>query len=297
MKKLINLTTRNIKVYFSDKSMFVTSLVTPLVLLVLYATFLGVVFEENFISAIPAGINVSNKIIKSLVSGEVLASLLSLSCITVAFTSNSLMVCDKVNGINKDLDISPLRNGTKSLAYFLASFISTNLVNIVALLLCLLYTYSQGWYYTISDVLLLLGDVALLSLFGCSLSSVVNFNLKSQGQLTAVNTIVSGGYGFISGAYMPISTFNETLQKVLKYLPSTYATSLVKNHALSASLNELSNNNVPKEVIDSIKELLDCSIEFNENLISTGQMYLIVGISIIVLIIIFLLQNKFKRKH
>ena len=253
MKKLINLTTRNIKVYFSDKSMFVTSLVTPLVLLVLYATFLGVVFEENFISAIPAGINVSNKIIKSLVSGEVLASLLSLSCITVAFTSNSLMVCDKVNGINKDLDISPLRNGTKSLAYFLASFISTNLVNIVALLLCLLYTYSQGWYYTISDVLLLLGDVALLSLFGCSLSSVVNFNLKSQGQLTAVNTIVSGGYGFISGAYMPISTFNETLQKVLKYLPSTYATSLVKNHALSASLNELSNNNVPKEVIDSIK--------------------------------------------
>ena len=36
MNKFINLTKRNIKVYFSDKSMFFVSLITPLILLVLY---------------------------------------------------------------------------------------------------------------------------------------------------------------------------------------------------------------------------------------------------------------------
>ena len=36
MSQLINLTKRNIKVYFSDKGMFFTSLITPIILLVLY---------------------------------------------------------------------------------------------------------------------------------------------------------------------------------------------------------------------------------------------------------------------
>ena len=50
----------------------------------------------------------------------------------------------------------------------------------------------------------------------------------TQGQLSAVGTIVSAGYGFICGAYMPISNFGSGLQKALSYLPSTYATSLIR---------------------------------------------------------------------
>lgn len=32
---------RNVKLYFKDKGMFFTSLITPIILLVLYSTFLG----------------------------------------------------------------------------------------------------------------------------------------------------------------------------------------------------------------------------------------------------------------
>lgn len=48
MSQLINLTKRNIKVYFSDKGMFFTSLITPIILLVLYATFLANVYRDSF---------------------------------------------------------------------------------------------------------------------------------------------------------------------------------------------------------------------------------------------------------
>ena len=51
MSQLINLTKRNIKVYFSDKGMFFTSLITPIILLVLYATFLANVYRDSFLSA------------------------------------------------------------------------------------------------------------------------------------------------------------------------------------------------------------------------------------------------------
>ena len=85
MKKIINLTIRNIKVYFSDKGMFFTSLITPAILLVLYSTFLANVYKDAFISAIPDGIELSNKLLNGLVSGQLVGSLLSVSCITVAF--------------------------------------------------------------------------------------------------------------------------------------------------------------------------------------------------------------------
>lgn len=217
MKRFLNLTKRNIKVYFSDKSMFFVSLITPLILLVLYASFLGGIFRDSFLSAIPEGLNVSNKIINSLVSGQILSSLLAVSCVTVAFTSNLLMVTDKANGRAKDINITPISKGMISLSYFVASFVSTIIVNTVALILCLAYTYIQGWFYSIGDIFILFGDVILLTLFGCALSSVINFNLKSQGQVSAIGTIVSAGYGFICGAYMPISSFGKGLQKVLSF--------------------------------------------------------------------------------
>lgn len=91
-EKIINLTIRNIKVYFSDKGMFFTSLITPAILLVLYSTFLANVYKDAFINSIPVGIELSSKLLNGLVSGQLVGSLLSVSCITVAFCSNMLMV-------------------------------------------------------------------------------------------------------------------------------------------------------------------------------------------------------------
>ena len=44
---------RNIKLFFKDKGMFFTSLITPAILLVLYVTFLGNVYRDSFTSNLP----------------------------------------------------------------------------------------------------------------------------------------------------------------------------------------------------------------------------------------------------
>ena len=44
MTGLASLVKRNTKLYFKDKGMFLTSLITPLILLVLYGTFLSNVY-------------------------------------------------------------------------------------------------------------------------------------------------------------------------------------------------------------------------------------------------------------
>ena len=71
----------------------------------------------------------------------------------------------------------------------------------------------MGWYLSFVDVLWIIIDEILLVLFGSTLSSIISYPLTTQGQMSAVGTIVSAGYGFICGAYMPISNFGSDCRK------------------------------------------------------------------------------------
>ena len=77
MKTFLSMTKRNIKLFFKDKGMFFTSLITPVILLVLYSTFLAKVYRDSFTSALPDGIVVSEKLIGGMVGGELFSSLLA----------------------------------------------------------------------------------------------------------------------------------------------------------------------------------------------------------------------------
>ena len=84
MKQFLIIVKRNIKMYFKDKGLFVSSLITPLILLVLYSTFLAKVYKDSFESALPDGMEVAEKLINGCVGGELLSSLLAVCAVTVA---------------------------------------------------------------------------------------------------------------------------------------------------------------------------------------------------------------------
>jgi len=288
---LPNLIKRNVKLFFKDKGMFFTALITPMILLVLYTTFLGNVFRDSFVMSLPEGVKITEKLLDGLVGGQLVSSLLAVSCVTVAFCSNFLMVQDKANGTIKDLRISPVKPATLSLGYYIASLISTLLICLVATGLCFGYLAVTGWYLSLTDAVCLLLDVVLLVLFGTALSSVINFFLSTQGQISAVGSIISSAYGFICGAYMPVSSFSPGLQKVIAFLPGTYGTSLVRNHAMQGALAEMEKQGVPHTVVQELKNLLDCNLYFFEKQVSIPMMYLILGVTVAISVGVYILLN------
>lgn len=287
---------RNTKLFFKDKGLFFTSLITPLILLVLYTTFLGNVYRDSFAMAFPEGMEVPDKLLDAAVGGQLISSLLAVCCVTVAFCSNMLMVQDKVNGARKDLTITPVKSTTLALGYYIATLISTLLICLIATGAGFLYLGKVGWYLSGEDVALILLDVFLLVMFGVALSSIINFFLSSQGQISAVGSIVSSMYGFICGAYMPISQFNEGLRNTLAFLPGTYATSLLRNHALRGVFAEMKADGYPNEIIDILKDIIDCNVYFFDNKVELSTMYLILGGNVVVLVGIYVVMNIVKRK-
>lgn len=292
MTGLWALTKRNTKLYFKDKGTFFTSLMTPVILLVLYVTFLGNVYEDSFHSALEAsGVTVPNELIKGFVGGQLVSSLLAVCCITVAFCSNLIIIKDKVSGAKKDLTMTPVKQGVLALSYSLSTFFSTLIICLLAAAVGLVYLASVGWYMSAGDVIAMLLDVVLLVLFGTALSSIISYLLSSQGQASAAGTIVSAGYGFICGAYMPIYSFSEGLQKVLMFLPGTYGTSLLRNHAMSGVFEELEGMHFPSGVIEGIKDSVDCNIYFFGNKAEEPVMYMVLIGATVLAFCLYVLMN------
>ena len=298
MTPLWILTKRNCKLFFKDKGTFFTSLATPLILLVLYATFLGEVYKDSFILTMgQMGYTVEDGLVNGFVAGQLFSSLLAVSAITVAFCSNMLMVQDKVSGARMDLTVSPVLPRTLSLAYYFATVISTLLVCLVAGAACLIYVAAVGWYLSLADVLLILLDTLILVLLGTAVSSVIHFFLSTQGQISAVGSIVSSCYGFLCGAYMPISQFSTGLQTVLSVLPGTYGTSLLRRHALRGVCEEMLAQGYAKDAVIGLQDAFDYHIYVADRLVEPWVMYLVLTLCTAAFILIYVLLNRKKAKQ
>ncbi len=292
MKTFGNLVKRNSKLFFRDKGLFFVSLITPLILLVLYITFLGNLYRTSFEAGLPMEyMDIPDDVIDGLVGGQLFSSLLSVCCITIAFCSNMLMVQDKITGAKNDFLITPVKKSQLALSYYVSTFISTFAICVFAFVCCVIYVACVGWFLNFTDILLILLDIFMLVMFGTALSSIINHFLSSQGQISAVGSIVSSCYGFICGAYMPISNFSEGLRNVVSFLPGTYGTSLLRNHTMGGAIAELENLGVPENVVDSLKDAVDCNIYCFGEKVSMGTMYGILIGSIILLVGVYVLIN------
>lgn len=291
MMGLAGFTGRNIKLFFKDKGKFFSALISPVILLVLYATFLAGIYRDSFVSALPQGFTVADSLIDATVAGQLISSLLAVSCVTVAFCSNLLSIDDKISGAIRDITVTPVKRSTLALGYFASSAFSTLIINFSAMAAGMVLLLIKGWYMSAADVLLLALDVLLLSLFGTALASCINFPLSTSGQGSVVGTIVSAGYGFLCGAYMPIASFSEGLQRVLLFLPGTYGTSLVRNHAMAGVYREMLAQGFPEQVVEGIKDSIDCNLYFFDTQVSIGGMYIVLGGAIAVAVGVYVLLN------
>lgn len=297
IKKLVTLTNRNIKLYFKDKMTFFVSLLTPLILVVLFLTFLKNIYADTLTSLIPEGLEVNKKTIDAFCGGWLFSSIISVSCVTVAFCSN-IMVLDKLNKAIDDLNITPIKKSTLLISYFISNFLTTFLIGIIVLIISFIYLGFVGFYLTFVDILMLFVSTFCMCLFGSLLASIIGKFISSQGAHSAVSTLVSSMYGFISGAYMPISQFGTGIKNFLSFLPSTYGTVLFRQYYMNGVINHLETiEHVPSEITEQIRISFDGKLVLFNNAISTGTLFVVVIGTIIILLGIYILLSKLKSKR
>ena len=304
MCQFIAFTKRNIKIFFRDKGLFLVSLITPLILLVLYITFLGGIYKDTFINSFQSDVTLSEEMINGFAAGQLVSSLLAVVPITVAFSANFIWPSDKNFGIIEDFYIAPTNKSALLFSYFFATFICDFIICFFTLFLGLIYIAIVGWYLSVADVFAAIGCMLLLCLFGSSLSSLVNIFLNSKGAMSAVGTLVSSCYGFLVGAYMPLSQFAAGMRNILMFLPGTYGTGIQRNVFMRGIMGELVTSGVPLQAVEGVKDAIDCNLYIVGAEIPYYAFYLILAGAIAVfsvLTVIFIRSKKIgglrKRKQ
>ncbi len=283
---------RNIKLYFKDKGMFITSLISPLILLGLYILFLDGVLKDSF-EAVVKGFDV--KLAPELMNGFIasfeVSSLIAVSSVTVAFTANMAMVDDRVRGVRNDLLTSPVKNSVLTLGYFIATAFVTLIICLVALAAGLIYIGASGWAMSAGELFLALLDTVLCVLFGTALSSIVCGFLKSRGAMSAVSTIVSVVYGFICGAYYPVSQFASAMQNIVMCLPGTYCTALLRTHFMSGYFDKFVSAGLSTDGAGKLFDGLDGRMYFFGGEVPPWAMYIVVIGTVALLMGLFVALN------
>ncbi len=295
IKQIAAFTARNIRTFFKDKGTLISAFISPLVVLVLYILFLDGVLKDSF-TANMGDFVLDAKLINGYIASYEVSSILATSAVTVAFVANMAMVSDKVSGVRVDLMITPTKKSVLTLGYYFATALITLAICYLTMGVGFIYIAASGWGMSGGEVAAVILDVFLSVLFGTALSSVVCNFLNSRGAINAVSTIVSTVYGFICGAYYPISQFGEGISNVVMCLPGTYFTGLLRTHFMTGYFDKFIAAGLPIEAAESVLDTLDAKLYFFGSAVPVWTMYLVGICSIVLLVGAYVLINVIHKR-
>lgn len=235
---LSQLVARSLKIFLKDKISVFFSLLAPLIVLVLYVLFLGDLQMDGIKSAFE-GAPIDEKLLKNFVDSWMLAGVVSVACVTVSFSAQSIMIQDKEKGVLNDMLASPVARGIIDAGYLISNFVVTLCICLIVLAVAFIYMAIAGWTLSFVDVVLLIALTVMSVLSASILSTLVCSAMKTNSQHSAFVGIISAVIGFIMGAFMPLNMFPEAVQYITLFVPSTYSAALYRNLFMRGALDKI----------------------------------------------------------
>lgn len=304
MRKFIGLTKRNLLIYFKDIQSVVFSMLTSIIVFVLYLLFL----KGNLVDAIEGSAKGLEDFIKGgdidmLVNGILLTGILGSAMITVPYNCLSTIIKDRENKIDYDISATPIKRWQIILSYFMASTISAFVMASIILTVGILILSGQEseLHLTAESIASLYGITLLGAVSATSFFMLVVLLFKSSSASGAFFGILSATAGFVIGAYIPISQFSEGVQTFCNAFPASGITILFRNALLNDSLSNINDaiGGIDNGLFTkSIKEIFTFQQKVFGHVMNTGEtVCYVIGFALLcILVMVIVYPRVYRRK-
>ena len=244
MRGILGFIKRNVLLFFKDWQSILFSLLTSIIVLVLYLLFL----KGTFVSAIQRAMEqypglasmVLQKDIDMFANLFLLSGILGSAMISVPFSCITVLVKDRANKVDYDILSTPLKREQIIFAYFVSAVLTSTLLTDIILAVGLIGIRMQGnMYLNISQVIKAFSIVALGSISASAIFMIVVLFFKTVSACEAFFGILSAASGFVIGAYIPISQFSNEVQTVCNLFPASQITIMLRNILLNGLLEHI----------------------------------------------------------
>ena len=244
MRGILGFIKRNVLLFFKDWQSILFSLLTSIIVLVLYLLFL----KGTFVSAIQRAMEqypglasmVPQKDIAMFANLFLLSGILGSAMISVPFSCITVVVKDRANKVDYDILATPMKREQIILAYFISAVLTSILLNSIILAVGLIGIRMQGnMYLNISQVIKAFSVVVLGSISVSAIFMIIVLFFKTVSACEAFFGILSAASGFVIGAYIPISQFSNEVQTVCNLFPASQITIMLRNILLNGLLDHI----------------------------------------------------------
>jgi multidrug/hemolysin transport system permease protein len=272
MNTIRSLTVRNLKLFFRDKASVFFSLLSVIIIIALYAIFLGNLQTQELQAR--AGRAVPDA--AWLVNAWILAGILAVGTVTVSLGAYGTMVDDVHNGRIKDFFVTPIKRAQLVAGYMLSSALIAIIMNAVAFILAEVYIVISGG--RLLQPIQMMETLGILTLSIFSFSSLVCFIasfIKSAQAFGTLSTIVGTMIGFITGIYVPVGVLPDALVTVMKFVPFTYCAVWLRQIFTEAPMAQVFAN-VPADVAKHYADFYGINLYFGDLAVQPWMMALII---------------------
>ncbi|MFQ8630009.1 MAG: ABC transporter permease [Intestinibacter bartlettii] len=284
---MISFVSRNLKVFFRDKTAVFFSLLAVFIVLGLYVFFLGDVWVESFPNI---------KGVKNLMNCWIMAGLIGVTSVTANMGAFGTMIEDKSKNKIKDFYVSPIKKSKIVGGYIISSFIVGSMMSVLTLIISQIYlAYSGVDVLNFKELIEVFLVILITSLSNSEMILFIGSLFNSEKAFSTASTIVGTLIGFITGIYLPISMLPDSIQIIVKLFPTSHGISILRQIFMKKQM-DISFADIPTNYIDEFKESMGVVYYINDKLVSnTTSIFILIASTIIFFFLAVLVLYRKKK--
>ena len=237
MKQVAKLVRRNLAVFFRDRLGVAMSLLSPAILFLLYALFLGNQQSEALMERFP---DASAEAVGDFVNAWVFSGIIMMTTVTTGLQAMNTFVGDRVNNRFKDFLIAPVSRIQLVAGYLIAALVVAFAVSVSVFAVGQTYLFLTGQSsLTLEDIGTSIAFIALSCFSFAALTAFLTTFITSNSGFSALATVVGTVVGFLAGAYVPMGVLPDSVASVISALPFAFSAMVLRGPLTAVVLDTL----------------------------------------------------------
>ena len=233
---------RNLKMFFRDKMAVFYSLFSVLIIVLLYALFLG----DQLIAGLDGAPYGDVLIITWLTAG-----LVSVGGISAAIQGMGQIVEDRVKKIDKCFRVAPISRGYLVRGYMASSVVISFMMPMITFVGMSVYLYAiSGSLFTLAQLAQIVAITVLSAVASTAILYLMVSSMKSNRAFSTGASLLATLSGFIMGVYIPVGFLPSVAQSVVMLFPPSHVTVLLRQIMMQQA-KELAFANAPESYLQA----------------------------------------------
>lgn len=269
------LTKRHMQVFFRNKGAVFFSLLSPLIIFLLFFLFLGASQLTSLKESLP---HIDEDKLSLFLNSWVYAGIVMTTTITTGLAALGVFVADRESGRFTDFAVSPVPRWKVVMSYLLATASIAVIITTIVYAAAQMYLVMQGApVLTLEALIQTIGRYLLIAFSFAALSSLVITFIKSNAAFTSLSVIVGTGIGFMAGIYVPLGIMSASVANVLNALPFAQSAVLLREPFVAVPLERVGEGQ-PAQVVEQLTETYGLQAVIDGHVLSSSTIAVLLAV-------------------